>query len=644
MKHILVASLFLIISCKTVNDESSKDNTELYTQLQNIFNNDSISNVDMLSLTNSYFKKVKNTNRDTLLYRTLLLKTFLHSKEKELDSAIYYSNYFLDKAIEKRDTFYIAKAYLKLGKYNKDEKRLSESFDSYNNSFSFFRSIDSIEAGRALFEMSKIQKKIGDFSGSLETATDALKYSENTDDVKTILGLYQSIATVYREQENYEKAQKYIEKAITLSQSPLGIKKIVRKNLLTCEITQANIHKDQGDYSKATTIFNKLLSDSLVIENKKEKARIQSNLGYTLWLKDKENLKSEKLLQDALKERQKIEDINGLIASNIHLTQYYKGINNEKSLQYAQEALMKSKQVKSLYSIKESLGYIIDLKDNLIYEARLFKEIDNELTKLRRKTQDIYAITRFENDENQKEIQALEVDNVKEKLKKTISIITAIMIGLIGIFFTLFLVRKHKKEKTRVVIRETFQTERRLSKKIHDELANDMSDTLNYVDNHTEIPTTIKTHLVNKLDDIYDRTRDISAEIGGFESKDFAKNLKFLITQHRTKGVKVITNVMTGINWDIVSDHKKINIYRSLQELLVNMKKHSKATEVTVIFKSEENKNFINYMDNGIGVAIDDVPIRGLQNVETRIKNIGGNVTFITSKGNGFKARLYFLN
>jgi signal transduction histidine kinase len=104
----------------------------------------------------------------------------------------------------------------------------------------------------------------------------------------------------------------------------------------------------------------------------------------------------------------------------------------------------------------------------------------------------------------------------------------------------------------------------------------------------------------------------------------------------------VITNVTSGINWDTISDHKKINIYRSLQELLVNMKKYSKATEVTVIFKSEGKRHFINYTDDGVGFILKDVRKRGLQNVETRIKNIQGSVTFITSKGKGFKAHLYF--
>jgi signal transduction histidine kinase len=310
---------------------------------------------------------------------------------------------------------------------------------------------------------------------------------------------------------------------------------------------------------------------------------------------------------------------------------------------YAQKALDLSEKINSPAFRKKALSNLLKLEEKPWYIEYI--EIEDEFREKELEQDAKFSHVKYDV-KNERKIaleQKLRIE-AKNKLQRLIFIGVGILLFVSGLFIFYILKLKHKKEKTKEVIRETFQTERRLSKKVHDELANDMSDTLNYVDNHTDIPNDIKTHLVNKLDDIYDRTRDISAEIGGFESKDFAKNLKFLITQHRTEGVKVITNVMTGINWNKISDHKKINIYRSLQELLVNMKKHSKATEVTVIFKSEENKNFINYMDNGIGVAIDDVHIRGLQNVETRMKNIGGSVTFITSKGNGFKARLYFLN
>lgn len=566
-----------------------------------------------------------------------------YSNLSNYDSSVYYAEKLVRLSKDISDSISIAKGYFKLGLYKKQQHKLSASFDNYSKAFLLYKSLkDSTSASSSLLNMANIQKSIGDFSGSLETATEGFKYLEGTDDVKTVFGLYQVITTAFREQKKFEKAFEYNNKAIQIISDTLNIGKIGGNNILIAKNTEANIYRDQKLYDEAIEIYHTLLLDPFVQKEEEEKARIQSNLGYTLWLKNKDNLETEGLLQEALLSKQKENDIRGLIASNIHLTQYYKYKDKNKALAYAQKALVHSKKLKSVSSIKESLGYIIDLKDNSTNEARLFKDADNELTNLRRNTQDIYAVTRFDINEKEKEILSLEINNVKTENQKILSYIVTIMIGFLATIFILFLRQKHKREKVREIVKETYETERRLSKKVHDELANDMSGVMNLIDNNLAIPDSVKVPLVNKLEDLYERTRDVSAEIDGFDNKDFAKSLKFLITQYNTDGVKVITNVTSGINWDMISDHKKINIYRSLQELLVNTKKYSNASEITVIFKTEGRKHFINYTDNGVGFEFDTVYKRGLQNVETRIKNIRGIITFNTSKGNGFKAHLYF--
>ena len=84
--------------------------------------------------------------------------------------------------------------------------------------------------------------------------------------------------------------------------------------------------------------------------------------------------------------------------------------------------------------------------------------------------------------------------------------------------------------------------------------------------------------------------------------------------------------------------NKKIIVYRVLQELLVNMKKHSQCSLVVIAFKKTENKLQIDYSDNGLGAAFDKINSRnGLQNVENRILAIKGTITFDTKPDKGFK-------
>jgi len=92
-----------------------------------------------------------------------------------------------------------------------------------------------------------------------------------------------------------------------------------------------------------------------------------------------------------------------------------------------------------------------------------------------------------------------------------------------------------------------------------------------------------------------------------------------------------------------IAKEKQIELYRILQELMVNMRKHSDATLVAITFKNEDSHVRINYSDNGKGLDLKELKFKnGLKNVETRIKSIHGTITFDTTMHNGFKAAISF--
>ena len=93
----------------------------------------------------------------------------------------------------------------------------------------------------------------------------------------------------------------------------------------------------------------------------------------------------------------------------------------------------------------------------------------------------------------------------------------------------------------------------------------------------------------------------------------------------------------------MVATFKKITVYRVLQELLVNMKKHSSSSVVILSFKENDNQLEINYTDNGFGVTEEQLLSKnGLKNVENRIIAIKGNSTFDTTFESGFKVNIRF--
>jgi signal transduction histidine kinase len=203
-----------------------------------------------------------------------------------------------------------------------------------------------------------------------------------------------------------------------------------------------------------------------------------------------------------------------------------------------------------------------------------------------------------------------------------------------------FLVAKNKREK----IKSSYNTEIRIAKKLHDELANDVFQTMTFVETQDLSTNQNKEILLTNLDTIYSRTRNISKENSTIETGPlFASNLKEMMSGFNNNEVNVLINGIDTINWTTIESNIKITLYRVIQELLVNMKKHSQCNLAVLTFKKIENEIQINYSDNGVGATIEELNLKnGLRNVENRIQAIKGTITFDTESDKGFKVSFIF--
>ncbi|HEY0091086.1 MAG TPA: ATP-binding protein, partial [Flavobacterium sp.] len=195
--------------------------------------------------------------------------------------------------------------------------------------------------------------------------------------------------------------------------------------------------------------------------------------------------------------------------------------------------------------------------------------------------------------------------------------------------------KKHRREK----IREGYNAEMRMSKKIHDELANDVFNTMAFAETQDLSKTVQRESLIKSLDSIYARSRDISRESQPIDTGvKFPNQLREVLSDYHCDETNVIVHGIDNIAWTRVSEESKLVIYRVLQELMVNMKKHSTASIAAVRFNLLGGKIMVDYSDNGIGVTIGKYIFKnGLQNVENRIYGIGGKLTFDSEPDKGVK-------
>lgn len=214
--------------------------------------------------------------------------------------------------------------------------------------------------------------------------------------------------------------------------------------------------------------------------------------------------------------------------------------------------------------------------------------------------------------------------------------VTALVLALILIVLTVttyfiyqYISRKHKIEKVKTV----HNTEVRISTKVHDELANDIHNLLAQVE--TSDPD--KSLLLDKLDTIYNNARDISKQNRSVETGEgFSDELANLFRSYQSDAVNIILKRYDMGIWSGISSHIKVTIYRVLQELLTNMKKHSNATLVAVSIEKMNKELFIQFKDNGKGFS-EEISKNGLLNAENRIHAIKGTLTFDTKLHQGCK-------
>jgi len=98
--------------------------------------------------------------------------------------------------------------------------------------------------------------------------------------------------------------------------------------------------------------------------------------------------------------------------------------------------------------------------------------------------------------------------------------------------------------------------------------------------------------------------------------------------------VNIITKNLSKVNWELIPELQKTALYRVLQELMTNMRKHSKATVVVLSFMQSGKKLKVAYKDNGVGCDLKKG--NGLTNAENRILSINGTITFESQINNGF--------
>ncbi len=523
------------------------------------------------------------------------------------DKKSFIGNNDFDHCIEKANGFY-------------EKQQFDSAFFYFNKAKQTCTDREKEQKNYCLYYIAAIEQQQCDFSGSEVTAIEAL---ENNNEPNNLPNIYNQLGIAYAGQNDFENAIKYYKMSFSATTDSLS--RIIIKNNL------AVIYLEDRKYVKAIKTLLPLLKSDTLLNHAVEYAKVIDNLGYAYFKNNNSNALFFLNKSLKIRENQKID--YELIASYLHLSEFYETTAPEKALRFAKLEYATAKRTNSIDDKIHALKFLVKNSNSETSKQYAMEQIvlSDSIFRVRQKSKTQFAKIKYD---SKKAIQESE----KQKQHKQIFLILFIFSVVVAAFI-FFLVRSKNKRK---VLRTAYNTETEISKDLHDELANQISQTISFAETQNLENEEKKESLLKKLDEIYHQIRNFSKRNSPVDTGEkFLDGLKEMLSDFNSKTVTVI--IQNDVkDWHNLLPEKKITLHRALLELMVNMKKHSQCSHVVLHFQTVGKMIVIDYTDNGIGDKDKLFLNKGLQNTENRIKAINGKVTFDAERQKGFKLKISF--
>lgn len=478
--------------------------------------------------------------------------------------------------------------------------------------------------------MAITQKDQGDYYGAQETALQALDFlNRNNNKHRVYLSLnYNNLGVSTSKLLNYSRAVVFYNLAIKFSDDSLNT------NIYLNNLALSYMHMKH--YDAAIKTFEEILNKTS--GDRREYARVLSNLAFVKWNRDI-NYKPAPELQRALKIREKEKDLWGQNASLAHLADYYELTIPDSSLYYARKQFSVAKQLKSGDDQIKAIERLIKVisPDSVTFYFNQYKRINDSIKQARASAKNQFALIRYEVEKNKAENLRLEKENSEKQYRLTRQrVITgaSVFLLLLAVGGGILWYKRRKQRLELEAQNRVKETQLHLSKKIHDVVANGIYRVMSEIEHGDEVD---RDGVLDKLENMYHQSRDISHDVEQQTitetpyNEQLASLLKSFAADHR----RVLIAGNDAEQWDEISKRIKDEVKHVLQELMVNMKKHSQAEQVVVRFEKSEQKLKIFYKDNGVGIPEKKSTGKGLANTVSRIESLGGEITFVNEPGKG---------
>lgn len=589
-----------------------------------------------------------------------LLTKYRSNLNENLDSSMYYINKVKIVSEKKDNQFYLSKGYYGIGYcfYKKGEIQKAQKY-IYAAIPIALKSDNFQTLALAYNQLGLIKNNDSDYQTAIKLFLKSLKISEKNGLSEKSFAL-KNLGNLFLSQNDTVQAIKYYQEDYQYTKD----KNLVPEQFGSCNNLGLIMRKKNP--ALALEYFKKALSIAQKLDNKRWQYDIYINLSVLL-MSDNQFKNFNQTLSYLNSAKLLIEDIGD---PNLYFLYYYNlGGYYYKKKQYPEAINYYLKAEKTAENTEIPLDYKISLMDDLSTVLEKNKEYEKayHYQKTYHKLQDsIFStekvknineiITKYEVGKKNDQIQILNKQKELQEKKNKLVVITSLLSIFILIGFLYFGYKRSQfqkklnlQEKEKILKEQELKEmsalingqnieRNRIAKDLHDGVAGDLAGIkLLLAKENTYLKNENLQKIQENLSEVFQEIRKISHNLSINNIKE--KTLKNLLSdlkenyqQRNEFSFDVYIYPENAI--DDLDEIKKLNIYRILQELLHNVSKHAKATEVELSINRHHNDMNIIVADNGVGFDIYKKGI-GLKNIEERLKIISGEMNIQSEMNKG---------
>jgi len=617
----------------------------------------------------TYYDQDENYHRDSLYkYSELYYKYGLELGNLfvvDVKPATIYAGYlFEDNQIEKGDSVLdmllsfkdkydprsnnLARVYSKLAyrsnlmnDYVSKAKYYELAHDNYNDNKVILKADSKLYAGHSY-------SSIGNFIKAMNCYELAYEYYELEKDTTYMIGTKSSIIVLFSQNRMYDKVdEEYSKIEKIISKNPLPFSKMImhynrsldakkQNKLDDIEYHLKNAQQTPEYLENKNSYYNSLLNSELVHYY----GRVGEGDSVTYYMnliwQDQKNNKSNPRFDEI----------------SLHAESYYyyyfgqyeealKSLLEHKKISAKADVERRIEILRKLAKTYEKLGqYEKSQKTYLDYINLKDSTFNNSMA-----TSLMYYQTKFETKLKEKEIETktaqLELEKKKNDQRKNqligLLLASCLLYGIYTIYQSKRQAQKEKlaQEKFSVqLLEETENEKKRISQSLHDGIGQNLLVIRN------KLSKSSQNGITKIIDNTIKEVRGISQGLHPIQLEQLGLTGAIINTLSNTQEI-----TDTYVTYDVQNIDQKfskleeIHIFRTVQEIINNVVKHSKADALNVQIKNLKSSILLIFEDNGKGFEfskeLNKIGSLGLKTIKERIKVLGGSIEYITSINKG---------